>query len=160
MLTANLSRIRRCVCSTADTVHTFIPSGVSGLSHPALRPQLGPNALPDTVQFLCELFVRLLTNDFDYCNALGCPIGFPASVHCSVVEYIYLILYTDCRLQWGVAGAERRMATRILSADTDKYIPVSTHHSQHHVRTGNWKAVASTCSRKRRLGPRLATTQV
>ena len=23
----------------------FIPSGVSGLSHPALRPQFGPNAL-------------------------------------------------------------------------------------------------------------------
>ena len=42
-----------CVCISHNTTHILhvnyavytIPSGVSGLSHRALRPQLGPNAL-------------------------------------------------------------------------------------------------------------------
>ena len=36
-------------------LHTFIPSGVSGLSHPALRPQLGHNALPHLNQQVIKI---------------------------------------------------------------------------------------------------------
>jgi len=37
--------LRMAMATNSEPPHTFIPSGVSGLSHPALTPQLGPNAL-------------------------------------------------------------------------------------------------------------------
>jgi len=66
----------------------------------------------------------------------------------------------DCRLQRGLARAERPVATWIHVGDTGKHLSVPTQRPQHYLRTGHWKTVASTCSRKRRLGPRLTATQV
>jgi len=44
---------------------------------------------------------------------------------------------TDCRLQRGVAGAERRVETRIHVPDTGEHLPASSQRPQHHVRTSH-----------------------